>query len=75
MRTLQLKLPHSLKQNDDELKMLIAAKLYEDGALTSGQAAEVAGVSKREFIERLGKYGVSLFSDSANDLRSDLDNA
>lgn len=75
MRTLHLNLPNDLKQNDDELKMLIAAKLYEDGTLSSGQAAELAGVSKRTFIEQLGKYGVSIFSDSVEDLRSDIDNA
>jgi len=32
------------------------AKLYENGTLTSGQAAELAGVSKREFIEAIGNY-------------------
>ena len=41
--------------------MLLAAKLYERGILSAGQAAEVAGLSKRAFIELLGKYGVSVF--------------
>ncbi len=35
--------------------MIIAAKLYEDGKLSTGQAAQIAGLSKRAFIELLGR--------------------
>lgn len=41
--------------------MVLAAKLYERGILTAGQAAEMVGLSKRAFIELLSKYGVSVF--------------
>lgn len=75
MRTLQLKIPDSVEKNDNELSMIIASKLYEDGTLSSGQAAELAGLSKRTFIELLGKYEVSVFSTSAEDLESDISNA
>lgn len=75
MRTLQLHIPDSVDKNDNELIMLIAAKLYEDGILSSGQAAELAGLSKRSFIELLGKYGVFVFSTSIDDLESDIANA
>lgn len=75
MRTLQLHIPDSVDKNDSELTMMIAAKLYENGTLSSGQAAELAGVSKRTFIELLGKYGVSVFSTSLEDLESDIENA
>jgi predicted HTH domain antitoxin len=75
MRTLHLNIPDSVDKNDNELVMTIAAKLYEDGTLSSGQAAELAGVSKRTFIELLGKYGVSVFSTSLDDLESDIANA
>jgi predicted HTH domain antitoxin len=50
-------------------------QLFEDGILSSGQAAEMVGVSKRAFIEIMGKYGVSIFSESADDLRNDIGNA
>jgi predicted HTH domain antitoxin len=73
MRTLHI--PESVDKNDSELTMLIASKLYEDGTLSSGQAAELAGISKRSFIELLGRYGVSVFSTSLDDLESDIDNA
>lgn len=75
MRTLQLHIPDSVEKEDNELAMIIASKLYEDGRLSAGQAAEVAGVSKRTFIELLGKYGVSVFSTSVDDLESDIENA
>lgn len=75
MRTLHLHIPDSVDKNDSELTMMIAAKLYEDCTLSSGQAAELAGVSKRTFIELLGKYGVSVFSTSLEDLESDIANA
>jgi predicted HTH domain antitoxin len=75
MRTIQLHIPDSVDKNDHELIMTIAAKLYEDGTLSSGQAAELAGLSKRSFIEMLGRYGVSVFSTSVDDLESDIANA
>jgi len=75
MRKLHLNIPDSVDKNDNELAVLIAAKLYEDATLTSGQAAELAGLTKRSFIEMLGKYGVSIFSTSIDDLESDIANA
>ena len=56
-----VQLPKRLGLSDFEVKMLIAAKLYENGKVTSGQGAEIAGLSKRAFIELLGKYNVSVF--------------
>jgi len=55
--------------------MYLASKLYEDGLLSSGQAAEMVGVSKRTFIEMMGKYGVSVFSPSPETLNQDIMNA
>ncbi len=55
--------------------MILASRLYESGKLSAGQAAEVAGLSKRTFIELLGRYGVSVFSQSAEDLQNDIENA
>jgi len=55
--------------------MLIASKLFEDGKLSSGQAAEIVGISKRAFIEILGKYNVSIFGYEYEELEEDLKNA
>jgi predicted HTH domain antitoxin len=74
-RVLQLNFPNTVAQTDEELRLLIAAKLYENGTLTSGQAAELAGLSKRAFIEAIGNYNVSVFSGLVADLEADIQNA
>ena len=75
MSILTVQIPDSLKMNDFELKMMIAVKLFEDGKLSSGQAAEIVGISKRSFVELLGKYNVSLFGYDYEELEEDLENA
>ena len=75
MRTIRLNIPDSIDLKDYDLYMIIASKLYEEGKLSSGQAAKLAGVSKRTFIELLGRYSVSVFSNSVSDLHSDIKNA
>lgn len=75
MNVFQIQIPDTVKINDFELKMLIASKLFEDGKLSSGQAAEIVGISKRAFIEILGKYNVSIFGYEYEELEEDLKNA
>ncbi len=75
MRIIQLQVPDEVDLKDYDFSMIIASKLYEDGKLSAGQAAEMAGLSKRTFIELLGRYGVSVFSTSLSDLESDIANA
>ena len=75
MTTLTLNLPKTVKLEERELLMILASKLYEQGKLSLGQAAELAGLSKRAFMEILGDYGVSIFNYPADDLEKDLENA
>ena len=56
---LALKVP--VERLGDELCMAAAVKLYEVGKLSSGAAAELAGVPKPVFLSRLADYGVSTF--------------
>lgn len=70
--TLELKLPDSVHLSEFDIKMTLAARLYENGTLSGGQAAELVGISKRSFLEQLGKYGVSIFGYSAEELREDI---
>ena len=72
MKTLTINLPDSLEMDDRELVMIVAARLYEQGKLSLGQAAEVAGLSKRTFAELLGSYNVSIFNFPASDLSKDV---
>lgn len=75
MTTLTLNLPKTVQFEERELVLILATKLYEQGKLSLGQAADLAGLSKRAFMEILGDYGVSIFNYPADDLDSDLENA
>ena len=75
MKTLTINLPDTLEMDDRELLMIVAARLYEQGKLSLGQAAEVAGLTKRTFAELLGSYNVSIFNFPASDLSKDIANA
>lgn len=75
MKSITLQLPDSLGLDDKDVLHLFAASLYEKGKLTLGQAAEMTGISKREFVEGLGKCDVSVFNFPIADLANDVKNA
>jgi len=51
-----------------EMRILAAVKLYEMGRLSSGRAAELAGMSRVEFLLQLGRYKVFPFEAELRDL-------
>ncbi|NTU44121.1 MAG: UPF0175 family protein [Chlorobiaceae bacterium] len=53
-----------------ELRILAAVKLFEMGCLSSCQAAELAGVSRVEFLLSLGRYTVFPLDSELHDLES-----
>jgi predicted HTH domain antitoxin len=55
--------------------LYLAMKLFEIGRLSCGQAAELAGDSKRTFMELLGKHGVAVMDYPASELQDDLGHA
>ncbi len=61
--------------DNNEVAMLVATRLYEQGKLSLGHAAEMAGLTKRTFAELLGRYNVSIFNYPASDLSRDVANA
>ncbi|MEP7144809.1 MAG: UPF0175 family protein [Ferruginibacter sp.] len=75
MKTLILEFPETVNINEQDAKSLLAARLYENATLSLGQAADLAGYSKRTFIELLSKYGVSIFNYPASDIEKDVLNA
>lgn len=75
MKHLTIDIPDSIELDEKEASMLLASKLYVQGKLTLGQAAELVKLSKREFAELLGKYGVSIFNYPPSDLHEDVKNA
>jgi predicted HTH domain antitoxin len=83
MSTIQLDVPDevliSLKETPDtisrELRILAAVKLFELGKLSSGRAAQLAGMSRVEFLLALGRYKVSPFSVTVEQLERDVSHA
>jgi predicted HTH domain antitoxin len=71
MTTITLQVPDTLGEYQNDTVRFIAAKLYESGKLSLGQAAEMAGLSKRTFAELLGDYNVSLINYSLADIVED----
>jgi len=53
-----------------ELRMLAAVKLYELGRLSSGRAAELAGVPRAEFLLNLERYKVFPLEAELRDLEN-----
>lgn len=53
-----------------ELRILAAVKLYELGRLSSGRAAELAGMPRVEFLLTLERYKVFPFEAELRDLES-----
>lgn len=70
-----LELPSDLVATEFDIKMLLASKLFEEGFITSGQGAKIVGISRVAFIELLGKYKVSAFQTSVDELLEDISNA
>jgi len=73
MKTLTIELPDTVDVY--EAKTLFAAKLYEKGILSLGQAAVLSCYSKHTFMEFLGNYNVSIFSYAEGELEKDILNA
>jgi predicted HTH domain antitoxin len=44
-----------------EMRLVAAVKWYELGDVSQSRAAEIAGISRQEFLMALGRYGVSPF--------------
>ncbi len=70
--TVELKLDLPSNLSKDEVQTLLAIKLYETERLSLGQAAKLAGYSKRAFIEILGRNNVPMFNYSPEELREEL---
>jgi len=53
-----------------EIRILAAVKLYEMGRLSSGRAAELAGMSRVEFLLNLNRYKVFCLAPELDDLEN-----
>ena len=71
MKIMTLNIPDSVELDEKQTTRFLAAKLYESGKLTLGQAADLAGLSKVAFAEILSDYNVSLFNYPASEISKD----
>jgi predicted HTH domain antitoxin len=69
-------LPQAVHLTPEELasqvRLMAALKMFELGKLSSGKAAELAGLSRAEFLDACGRYRVSPFSYAPDELEAEL---
>ena len=58
-----------------ELRIAAAVQWYELHRISQGRAAEIAGLSRAEFIDALGRYEVSPFQQTADEIIADAEEA
>jgi predicted HTH domain antitoxin len=58
-----------------EMRIAAAVKWYEMEQVSQGKAAEIAGLTRAEFIKALSRYQVSPFQYTEADLIAELSNA
>lgn len=58
-----------------EMRIAAAIKWYEIEQISQGKAAEIAGLSRAEFIQALSRYRVSIFQYTEADLVRELSHA
>lgn len=83
MTVLTLKVPSEipglLKMSDNdfarEAQILLAVKLFELGKLTSGKAAELAGMPRVAFLHILSRYNVPAINLQDEEIEHEIDAA
>ena len=72
--TLILDLPEDVNLKEHDLAMIVAGKLFSERIISAAKAAEMVHVSKREFLESIGKYGYSFLNLTPEEVKQDLTN-
>lgn len=55
-----------------DVKLYAALMLYQLGKLSSGMAAQMAGIPRVEFLQLCGEYGISVFQYTPEELEAEL---
>lgn len=62
----------SKKDLEKELKIFAAGKLYDQGKITSSEAAKIANVDRIEFLSSIGKYGFNAINITADQFKEEV---
>lgn len=79
--TMRIELPASLllatgqskSEFEEEAKLLLLAKMFELGRISSGRAAEICNMSRVEFLFAVGKLGVPAVQLDEEELQRELE--
>lgn len=64
---------HMTKEEiEQHIRLMAALKMFELGKVSSGKAAELAGMSKVEFLETCGRYRVSIFNYPPEEIEQEI---
>ncbi len=55
-----------------EMRVAVAVRWYAQGLVSQGRGAEIAGLSRAEFIDALSAGGVSPFQETIEEIREAL---
>ena len=57
---------------EQQIRLMAALKMFELGKLSSGRAAELAGLSRIGFFDACARYKVSVFNYTADELEAEI---
>jgi predicted HTH domain antitoxin len=72
---LLLSLKKSPGEFEEEASLLLAVKLYEMNRVSTGAAAQLAGISRVTFMYELARFGLSPMGQEPDELAEDYANA
>jgi predicted HTH domain antitoxin len=55
------------------LQELVALELVREGRISTGKGAEMLGISKWAFVQRMARHGIEYFSESPEELSEQLE--
>jgi predicted HTH domain antitoxin len=73
--TLPDALQESTAQFEQEARFAMAVKLFELKRISSGQAAQLAGIDRTTFLMKLSESGIAMIDLSPEELADDVRNA
>jgi predicted HTH domain antitoxin len=77
--TMQLQIPEALRElgySDEEIRrdipVLLVLKRFRQGVISSGKAASVLEMTRRDFLDLLAKEGIPLYAPSDEEFANEL---